>query len=420
MPDSTQPSRGSYRWVICALLFFATTINYVDRAVLGVLEPELRNSIGWSGTDYGAINAAFNVAYAIGSLGAGWMMDTLGVRLGFAISLIVWSLSAASHAFARNVSQFALARIAIGIGESGNFPASIKTVADWFPKKERALATGIFNAGSNMGAILAPAVVPWLALRWGWQSAFVATGVAGLIWVFFWWPIYRPPENHPRVSPEELAYIRSDPQKKVEKLRWRDLFPFRQTWAFSIAKLLTDPIWWFYLFWFAPFMKDSFNVDIKTIGMPMVTVYAMATVGSICGGWLSSKLLERGWSTNAARKTTMLICAISVAPVAFAPRVDHLWMAVALVGLAAAAHQAFSANLYTLASDIFPRKAIGSVVGIGTFAGAMCSAVLQILIGRLKDSTGGYTAIFMFAGSAYLLALLIFHLMVPRLEPVDV
>ncbi|HEX3598948.1 MAG TPA: MFS transporter [Lacipirellulaceae bacterium] len=422
MHDSLQHRVGSYRWIICALLFFATTINYTDRAVLGVLEPELRNTIGWDGTQYGLINAAFMIAYAFGSLGAGWMMDAIGVRLGFSISLVVWSLTAAAHALAHNTSQFALARFALGLGESGNFPASIKTVTDWFPKKERALATGIFNAGSNMGAIMAPAVVPLLALYWGWHAAFIATGVTGLIWVLFWWPLYRQPEQHPSVTPSELVYIRSDPADPIEKMRWRDLLPYRQTWAFAIAKFLTDPVWWFYLFWFSPFMNDRFGINLKSIGGPMVTVYVLATIGSIVGGWFSSALLNRGWSTNAARKTALLICALCVVPVSLATQVDRSqpWIAVILVGVAAAAHQAFSANLYTLTSDMFPRQAIGSVVGIGTFAGAMCGAAVQLLAGRLKDITGNYTVMFMIAGSAYIVALLIFHLMVPRLEPVEI
>lgn len=413
------PRLGSYRWVICALLFFATTINYIDRAVLAVLEPTLKEVIGWTATEYGAINCAFMIAYALGSLGAGYLMDAVGVRLGFTISLVVWSLTAAGHAFAGNVTQFALVRFLLGIGESGNFPASIKTVAEWFPKRERALATGVFNSGSNVGAIMAPAIVPFIALRWGWQAAFVATGVAGLIWVFFWWPLFRTPESHPRLSAEELAYIRSDPPDAVTKVRWRELFPYRQTWAFAIAKFLTDPMWWFYLFWFAPFMSDRFGINLKTIGAPMVTVYVLATFGSVAGGWFSSALLNRGWSANAARKTALLICAVSVAPVALAPQVNNPWVAVLLVGLAAAAHQAFSANLFTLTSDMFPRSAVGSVVGIGTFAGAMCGAGFQLLAGRLKDLTGNYTVMFMIAGSAYMLALLIFHLMVPRLTPVD-
>jgi MFS transporter, ACS family, hexuronate transporter len=418
MRESDQ-SVGHFRWVICALLFFATTINYIDRAVLAVLESELRTTIGWTATQYGCINFAFMIAYAFGSLGAGWMMDKLGTRLGYTIALIVWSLVAASHALAHNVWQFAIARFALGLGESGNFPASIKTVAEWFPKRERALATGIFNAGSNVGAIAAPAIVPLVALKFGWQAAFIATGLAGLVWVAFWWPIYRSPKEHPRLSPRELAYIESDPSTPVVKLPWRRLLPYRQTWAFAIGKFITDPVWWFYLFWFSPFMRDRFGVDIKTIGVPMITVYAMATFGSVAGGWLSSWLLQRGWTVNAARKTAMLIFALCVVPVAMAPLIETQWIAVLLVGSAAAAHQAFSANLYTLASDMFPKPAVGSVVGIGTFAGALLGAVEQIGAGYLKDLTGNYVAMFAVAGSAYLIALLIIHLLAPRLEPVN-
>jgi ACS family hexuronate transporter-like MFS transporter len=415
-PESTG---GNYRWVICALLFFATTINYVDRAVLGVLESELQKVIGWTATQYGNINAAFNLAYAIGFLFAGWMMDRIGTRWGYTISLVIWSLAAASHAFAGSIWGFSAARFALGIGESGNFPAAIKTVAEWFPKKERAFATGLFNAGSNVGAIMAPLIVPILFARFGWEAAFVATGLAGLIWVFFWWPLYRPPGEHPKLSTAELAYIQSDPADPAVRIPWASLFPFRQTWAFAIGKFLTDSIWWFYLFWFPKFMHEQFGVDIKTIGLPMVTVYLLADFGSIGGGWLSSRLLANGWSANAARKVAMLICALCIVPVAAAPLVSGKWVAVWLVGIAAAAHQGFSANLFTLTSDMFPRYAVGSVVGIGGFAGAMGGFILNLSAGRIKDWTGNYIAIFAVAASAYLLALLIIHLLVPKLEPVQ-
>jgi ACS family hexuronate transporter-like MFS transporter len=411
---------GHYRWIICALLFAATTINYIDRTVLGVLEPQLRESIGWSATQYGDINASFTLAYAIGFLFAGWMMDKLGTRLGYTISLVVWSIAAAAHAFARNALDFAIARFALGIGESGNFPAAIKTVAEWFPKRERALATGIFNAGTNVGAVISPAVVPILATNYGWQAAFIATGLAGLVWVFFWWPLYRTPREHPQLSVSELAYIESDPPDPPVRIPWLRLLSFPQAWAFVIGKFLTDAIWWFYLFWFAPFMADEFGVNIKTIGLPMITVYLLADVGSVAGGWQSSWLLGRGWSANAARKTAMLTYALCIVPVAAAPLVDHKWAAVILIGVAAAAHQGFSANLFTLTSDMFPRWAVGSVVGLGGFAGAMGGFLLQLSAGRLKDMTGNYIAMFAIAASAYLLALLIIHLLVPRLEPVNI
>jgi ACS family hexuronate transporter-like MFS transporter len=411
---------GSYRWIICALLFFATTINYVDRSVFGVLEPTLREKIGWTATEFGDINANFNLAYAIGFLFAGWMIDKLGTRIGYTISLVVWSLAAAAHALARTGSEFAAARFALGIGEAGNFPAAIKTVAEWFPRKERALATGIFNAGSNVGAILAPAVVPVIALRWGWESAFVATGLAGLFWVFFWWPLYRRPQEHPRLTPAELAYIESDPPDPPVKIRWVELLPFRQTWAFAIGKFLTDAIWWFYVFWFGKFMNEQFGVDLKAIGPPMITVFLLADVGSIGGGWQSSWLLRRGWTVSAARKTAMLTCALCVVPVVAAPLVQNLWVAVLLIGLAAAAHQGFSANLFTLTSDMFPRYAVGSVVGIGGFAGAMGGYLMNRGAGRLKDMTGNYIVMFGIAASAYVTALLIIHLLVPRLKPVEI
>jgi ACS family hexuronate transporter-like MFS transporter len=431
MQDAQKRSVGSYRWVICALLFFATTINYIDRTVLGVLEPELQKVIGWTATQYGDINSAFNLAYAIGFLFAGWMMDRIGTRWGYSISLAVWSLAAAAHALAGSVLGFAVARFALGIGEAGNFPAAIKTVAEWFPKKERALATGIFNAGSNVGALLAPWIVPILFVWKGWEAAFIATGFAGLVWIFFWIPIYRRPKEHPRLSPAELAYIESDPPDPPTSIRWLDLLPYRQLQAFAVGKFMTDAVWWFYLFWFPKFMSERFDVNIKTIGLPMITVYLLADVGSIAGGWQSSWLLKRGWTPNAARKTAMLTCALCVVPVVAAPIVEgswHIgygwyieakWVAVLLIGVAAAAHQGFSANLFTLTSDMFPRKVVGSVVGVGGFAGAMGGVLMNLAAGRVRDLTGSYFVMFSVAASAYLLALLTIQLLVPRLEPVD-
>lgn len=408
---------GRYRWLVCGLLFFATTVNYLDRSVLGVLAPTLRSELGWSDQEYGYISAAFTLAYAIGFLFAGWLIDRLGTRLGYALYLVVWSLAAAGHALARGVVSFTAARFLLGLGESGNFPAAIKTVAEWFPKKERAFATGVFNAGSNVGAIIAPLMVPWLAIHWGWQWAFVVTGLIGLLWVAFWWPIYRPPHEHPRLSGNELAHITSDPPDPPAQVPWLRLLPQRQTLAFAIGKLLTDSIWWFYLFWFPLFMKDRFAVDLKSIGLPMVTVYLLADVGSVSGGWLSSFLIARGLTPNAGRKFAMLVCALCILPVVMAPHVDGKWLAVTLIGVAAAAHQGFSANLFTLTSDMFPRKAVGSVVGIGGFAGAMGGFVVNLFAGWLKQHTGSYASMFAIAGGAYLVALLIIHALVPRLEP---
>lgn len=408
---------GNYRWLICALIFFATTINYIDRAVLGVLAPTLRTEIGWTDQEYGYISAAFTLAYAIGFLFAGWFIDKIGTRFGYTIYLTIWSLAAAAHALVKTTFGFGVARFALGIGESGNFPAAIKTVAEWFPKKERALATGIFNAGSNVGAIVAPLVVPWIALHWGWQEAFIFTGLAGLIWIAFWLPLYHRPSEHPKLSKRELEHIESDPPDPPAKISWVKLLPLKQTWAFSIGKFLTDAIWWFYLFWFPLFMNDRFGIDLRTIGLPMITVYLLADVGSVAGGWFSSALLKRNWTVNAARKTAMLVCALLILPVSFAPHVADPWVAVILIGVAAAAHQGFSANIFTTTSDMFPRKAVASVVGIGGFAGAMGGFFMNLGAGWLKQNTGSYAIMFGIAAVVYLIALLIMHLLVPRLEP---
>lgn len=418
--SSVGKTLGKYRWVICALLFFATTINYVDRAVLGVLAPTLRTEIGWSDQEYGYISAAFTLAYAIGFLFAGWFIDRVGSRIGYSLYLAIWSIAAAAHALAKSVTGFSIARFALGIGESGNFPAAIKTVAEWFPKKERAFATGIFNAGSNVGAILAPLIVPWLALTWGWQSAFIVTGLAGLVWLAFWYPVYRRPAEHPKLSADELAYIESDPPESTTKVPWAKLLVFKQTWAFAVVKFLTDAIWWFYLFWFPLFMNDRFKVDLKGIGIPMVIVYLMADVGSVGGGWLSSRLLNIGWTANAARKTAMLVCAILILPVALAPQVESQWLAVVLIGIATAAHQGFSANIFTTTSDMFPKQAVGSVVGIGGFAGAMGGFIMNLGAGWLKENTGNYQIMFIIAAVVYLVALLLMHLLVPKLEPAQI
>jgi ACS family hexuronate transporter-like MFS transporter len=408
---------GKYRWVICVLLFFATTINYVDRAVLGVLAPLLRTEIGWTDQQYGIISAAFTLAYAIGFLFAGWFIDKVGTRLGYTVYLTIWSFAAAAHALAKSVFGFGAARFMLGIGESGNFPAAIKTIAEWFPKKERALATGIFNAGTNVGAIAAPLAVPWIAINWGWQEAFVFTGLAGLIWIILWWPVYHRPEEHPKLGKAELDYIQSDPPDPDVKVPWKKIIGVKQTWAFSIGKFMTDAVWWFYLFWFPLFMFDRFNVDIKSIGLPMVVVYLLADVGSIGGGWLSSSFIGRGWTVNKSRKIAMLICALCILPVAMAPRVADPWIATILVGIAAASHQGFSANIFTFASDMFPRKAVGSVVGVGGCAGAFGGFLMNLGAGWLKQNTGSYELMFSIAGLMYLSALLIMHLIVPRLEP---
>jgi ACS family hexuronate transporter-like MFS transporter len=408
---------GRVRWAICALLFFATTINYVDRAVLGILAPALRTEIGWTDLEYGRISAAFTLAYAIGFVFAGWFIDRVGTRIGYAVYLIIWSLAAAVHALASSPLGFGLARFALGLGESGNFPAAIKTVAEWFPRRERAFATGIFNAGSNVGVIVAPIVVPWLTLTWSWRVAFAVTGLVGLIWILFWWPFYRTPADHPRLGREELAHIESDPPEPMVRVAWVELLRHRQAWAFATGKFLTDSVWWFYLFWFPLFMADTFGFDLRSIGPPMITVYLLADVGSVGGGWLSSHLLKQGWTPNAARKTAMLVCALLILPVAMAPRVENAWAAVWLVGLAAASHQGFSANIFTIASDMFPKRAVGSVVGFGGFAGAIGGFLMNLGAGWFRENQGSYVTMFMIAGVAYLVAIAAMHLLAPRLEP---
>ena len=411
--------RGYYRWTICALLFFATTINYIDRQVLGILAPDLQREIGWNEIDYGNIVTAFQAAYAIGMVVVGRLLDKFGTRIGFAVAITAWSIAAMGHALARSVVGFALARFSLGLGESANFPASIKTVAEWFPKKERALATGIFNAGSNVGAIVAPLTVPWIALTYGWQMAFIATGAIGFLWIFFWVALYRKPEEQKRLTSEELKYIQSDPPDPPVKIPWLTLLKHKQVWAFAVAKFMTDPIWWFYLYWVPKYLNTTFGLTLDKIGPPLIIIYLMADVGSVGGGWLSSSLIKRGWSVNKGRKTAMLICAICVVPIVLASQASELWIAVALLSLATAAHQGWSANLFTTTSDMFPRKAIGSIVGLGGMAGAIGGMLIATLAGFILQLTGSYMVLFGICGSAYLLALFIFNRLAPQLEQVE-
>jgi ACS family hexuronate transporter-like MFS transporter len=412
---------GHYRWVICALLFFATTINYVDRQVIGILEKDLRTIIGWTPADYGNIVAAFNATYAVGLLVSGRIIDRFGTKLGYALAIVVWSLAGMLAALARTPLGFGCARAALGVGEAANFPAAIKTVAEWFPKRERALATGIFNAGTNVGAIVAPLTVPWIYFHWGWQWAFILTGALGFLWLLFWLPTYRKPEEHPRLSAAELAYIQSDPpDPPAVRIPWIRLLPHKQTTAFAMGKYMTDPVWWFYLYWIPSFLREKHGLDLTQVGLPLIAIYLIADIGSVGGGWLSSAFIKRGWSVNRARKTAMFICAISVLPMVYMPYVNHLWLAVLLFGLAAAAHQGWSANIFTMSSDMFPRRAVGSVVGIGGMAGAIGGAIMAVATGYILERTGGnYMVIFFAVGPAYLVALGIIHLLAPRFQPVD-
>lgn len=413
---------GHRRWLICALLFFATTINYIDRQVLGIVTTDetFRAVVGWDPVKYGWINTAFQGAYAVGLLVVGGLMDRFGTRKGFSFAMIFWSLAAMAHSLARSAVGFGVARVALGLGEAGNFPAAIKTVAEWFPKKERALATGIFNSGSNVGAIVAPLTVPLIAITWGWQWAFILTGSIGFIWLIFWLAVYRRPEEDPKLSRGELAHIQSDLEEPLQRIPWLRLLPHRQTWSFAIGKFMTDPIWWVWLFWLPPFLNQKFGLDITKIGPPLIVIYLIADVGSIGGGWLSSAWIKRGWSVNAGRKIAMLICAVCVIPVVFATLTPNLWTSVLLISLAAAAHQGWSANLFTTASDMFPRQAIGSVVGIGGMAGSIGGMILQASVGFIVFYTGSYFSVFIIAASAYLIALLIIHLLAPKLEPATI
>ena len=407
---------GRVRWIIVALLFAATAINYVDRQMIGLLKPTLQDEFGWHETTYADIVFYFQLAYAIGYIVFGNIVDRVGARFGYAAAFVIWTGAHMLHGAVRSVFGFAAVRFLLGIGESGNFPAGLKAVTEWFPKKERALATGIFNAGANVGAIITPLIVPALTLAYGWRAAFVITGAASMVWLVAWLAIYRRPSESKRLTNAERAYIESDPADPVAKVPWLRLLRCKETWAFAIGKFLTDPIWWMFLFWTPDFLVKRHGLDLKTFGPPLVVIYVISDLGSISGGWLSSRLIHRGWSINAARKTTMLICAFAVTPIVFAQYVDSLWGAVAIISLATAAHQAWSANLYTLPSDTFPRKAVGSVIGIGGTAGALGGMFFSLYIGQVLERIGSYGLIFAVAGSVYLIALLIIQLLSPSLD----
>jgi ACS family hexuronate transporter-like MFS transporter len=521
-PTAAPEKIGRYRWTICALLFAATTINYMDRSILGVLGPTLQYKVfNWSDNDYANINIAFKVAYAIGMLSMGAIIDRFGTKVGYTLSIATWSIFGMLHAAVRpafSLLGFSVARFGLGLGESGNFPAAIKTVGEWFPKKERALATGIFNAGANVGAILAPLVIPLVVLPDGtnWQFAFLTTGVFSAIWVVCWLKFYHKPEHHPKVTAAEVAYINSDSVAEVStaKIPWSKVLPLPETWAFSLAKM-TDAVWWFYLFWGGKFLYDRFGLDIKGLALPLITIYVLADVGSVMGGWLSSHFIKKGWAVNPARKVTLLICALCILPVMFvtqihtqfdvdaqffqrlssatytketiqtvdgkaknvktkepvpadavaamhtldgkhydsakeflkdataalgknaegtdraklmeqallrSARTDNLyWLAVVLIALGAAGHQAWSANLFTLVSDVFPKKAIASVTGIGGMVGAVAGIVADFSLGKVLSSSGpsGYFFAFLAAGSAYLILLGVAHVLMPKMTPLD-
>jgi MFS transporter, ACS family, hexuronate transporter len=414
-------SSGRFRWVICALLFLATTLIYTDRAVVGVLKPTLMERLHWTETDFGDIVSWFSFAYAISYALSGRIVDVIGLRLGYGIILGAWSVVVMGHGLVRSVFGFSMMRGLLGLAEGGNFPAAIKCVSEWHPKKERALATGLFNAGSNVGVIVAPLIVPILIAHFDWPSAFYITGSMGLVWLVLWASLYWPPAENTRLSQAEREYIQSDPPDPPAHVPWSTLLRYPQVWAVVVGMGLSAPIWWFYLYWTPGFFHDKLHIDLKNLGWPLVTVYLLADAGSVGGGWLSSRLIKKGWSVNASRKTTLLICALCVVPVFLAAIVPNPWVVVVLIGIAAAAHQGFSANIYTLASDMAPRKVVSSIVGLGGFAAGFIAMGFQKLTGRILDSwSNGYLIIFAVASCMYLINLAIIHLLVPRMEPMQI
>ncbi len=440
--------KGNYRWVVCALLFFATTINYIDRQILSLVKEFLDAQFGWSKADFGLVNSLFQAAYGLGLLFFGWFVDRFGVKVGYAVSMVGWSLAAMAHAFvaimpghasvqvggrvvgaaALAVAAFGLCRVLLGLAEAGNFPAAVKSTAQWFPRRERAFATSLFNSGCNVGALLAPAVVPLLAIKFGWGMPFIVAGLVGFIWLGFWLRMYDVPEKHAGVDPDELEHILSDREemRNVKKIRWASLLGYRQVWSFVLAKFLTDPVWWFFLIWLPDYFKTTRNLDIKHSWPLLVTIYGITTVLSILGGWVTGHLAKSGWSVSRARKTGMLVFAVCVLPIFFVTRVGD-WSAVMLIGLAGAAHQAWSANLYTTVSDMFPKRAIASIIGLGGMAGSMGGMIFPILTGKMLDhyklagnETTGYAILFGICAFAYLVAFAVNHLLAPRFEHVTI
>jgi ACS family hexuronate transporter-like MFS transporter len=409
----------NFKWIICALLFFATTINYIDRQVLSILAPELQQIFGWTEKDYGYIVMAFQVAYAVGLLFTGRILDRFGVRIGYAVAMIIWSLSAASTAFARSVSGFAAARFSLALGESANFPAAIKTVAEWFPKKERALATGLFNSGSTIGAIVAPLLIPFLALQFGWQSAFIATGLIGFLWLIFWVIFYKSPSNTDSPSEENISKPEADRLLSEESISWGSLLAHRQTLGICLGRFVTDPVWWFFMYWLPKYLSDKLELDIQGLGLPLIIIYTFSSIGGIGGGWLSSYFIRKGKSIDFARKTSILIMALMVMPIFLLTQFQSLIAAIVFISLATAAHQGWAANIYTVVSDIYPKNAIGSMTGLTSFAGAIGGIIFAPSVGWILQTTGNYHIVFAIASVAYLLAWLSLKIFVVRIEPLD-
>ncbi len=428
-PASGNRAATRFRWIIVGLLFLATTINYIDRQILALLKPQLDTELGWTNEQYGQVNSAFQAAYAISYVAFGWFIDRVGIRLGYAISIVCWSLAALSHGFVGSVRGFFLARIALGAGEGGNFPACIKAAACWFPQRERAFAASLFNSGTNVAPLIAPALVPWIAQHYGWQMCFIAAGTAGFLWLALWLPLYsNNPADSRHVSPAERDLIESDrqPEPAGAPLGWLQLFTFRQAWAIILAKFLTDPVWWFFLIWLPDFFKKTRGLDLKNSWVHLVGIYAIATVLSLAGGWLSGRLIRNGWTITRARKTAMFIFSLCVIPVVFAPQTNE-WLAVCLIGLAGAAHQAWSATIYASTSDMFPKRSIAAISGIAGMAGAVGGIMFPPFAGAMLDhykntpggETAGYAILFIMCGSAYVVAFALNHLFAPRFEPVQ-
>jgi MFS transporter, ACS family, hexuronate transporter len=415
---------GNYRWTICTLLFLATTINYVDRQILSLVKPILDVELGWTNEQFGIVNAVFQGTYGFGLLFFGWFVDRYGSKVGYAVSIVAWSLAAMGHSVVSTVTGFMIARATLGVSEGGNFPSAIKATAQWFPKRERAYATSIFNAGTNVGAIVAPLIVPWIAYTYGWQMAFIAAGLAGLLWLLLWIPLYDRPEKSKRLGKPEREFIESDRDEvnETQKVSWGRLLRYRQTWSFIVAKFMTDPVWWFFLIWLPDYFKKTRGLDIKESWIHLVTIYVIVTILSIFGGWVIGYMNKLGWGITRARKTGMFVFALLVIPIFLVAEVGE-WGAVLLIGLAGAAHQAWSANLYTTVSDMFPKKAVASVIGIGGMAGATGGMLFPIFSGRLLDTftasgnvTAGYTILFTICAFAYVITFLFHHLLAPKFE----
>jgi ACS family hexuronate transporter-like MFS transporter len=421
---NTKP-KANFRWVILSLLFVATTILYIDRSALGILAPQLQKSIGWTEEQYGIINSVFMIAYALCFILMGRLIDSIGTRKGYLVSIGIWSIATLGHALSRSWIGFAVARFSLAVGQSGSFPSAIKAVAEWFPKKDRALAVGIFNGGANMGTILSPLIIPPLVLSFdNWRVGFLWTFPISIVWVLLWLKYFRKPEQSTNVSAKELQYINSDSNESenTEKVGWKDILPHRGAWAIAFAKFMADPIWWFYLFWGAKFLNEKFGLNLKEIGLPFFTIYLVSWGLGIFLGWFSSKLMKMGFSLNKGRKFGLLACALFAVPVALVPHTENVWLAVALIALAAGGHCGWSANVFSLMSDIFPKKATGTVAGFGGFAGAVGGAIVAFSVGKILQNIGvdGYAIPFAIAGFGYVFALVIIHLLVPKIKSINI